>query len=922
MKLKYIILPVLFITILSVFSITATVYEGKNPFNLISTEISPGQIIDGKLNLSLKDEPNNMITAEVGYNYFKMILSKFLDAQPDPVAYSCSPENCLPFYKEATSLSQIDLTVGENSTALIGLNLNKNLCPAVGWDEIDISDLNFDITGMSLAGDYPTPSMDIGNDRTKEWEYLQPSPDFGKLVPNYKITSTSQNKTLIAGIEYCERIKFVPSLKFRAFANATSDYNLTLKIYSANPESEWQTQDDWSCITLPNQECEINMSNDALQDYYVCVTTDCTEDICGDTAGCCGQIKAYSGTGNAGKGLIFNGLPPATVAAGDFPIDVKYATYQTLKNTISIKNDPNYQNILASAQAYLSNSSCDANATYCVIPISFSSLSNGKIRLDKLNLKIETNSYHCSEPYPIITFSTITEDKAKITMNTTELSILPLNITSSKYGTTVVTIRIGSYSIFDTFETAKVPIVTGVSPLFVAAGASTNFTVRASSPKNVSIIAYQWNFGDGVTGSSETATIMHRYSSIGNFTLTVTAIDKDGLAGTGTFKITTAEPRSIVNQTLIAKRLLLTKFTPQFSAIPPWYKPLFAEKYDITTLASKLSGYETEFKTATTNELVALKLKLDALEIPEKIEDKLVIGESVPAFTADKINLEYLQRAGAGEYDADNADKLKDLIKNWQYNVGIKISGTVKKVVTDMGGEDVATIMAIKLTPTETTEASGGFYLIIQLPQGVAFDKTKFDASYSQQNLNGAIGIEVPELSESKTISLAMPGNQNINLVEIYASPTFETLMAAIPAETQCGNGKCDTGENSENCPSDCPPIFKAIGWIVFIVLASAAGIFFIWKVYAVIYEKNQEKKIFKSKNDVVSITVFIVNAKVRGMPENEIREKLEKAGWNNEQIAFAFMKVERKKREIEKKIREAKKLIEHPQQPAAQPKI
>jgi hypothetical protein len=372
-----------------------------------------------------------------------------------------------------------------------------------------------------------------------------------------------------------------------------------------------------------------------------------------------------------------------------------------------------------------------------------------------------------------------------------------------------------------------------------------------------------------------------------------------------TFIINSINPEESINQTITAKKALLAAFTDQYSSIPLWYKPLFA-KFDTTELASTLSKYETDAQNASMSDLISIKQKLDTLAIPQNIIDAIKVTDSVPVFSTDKISLGYLQNAGAGDYNENNAEQIKNLISGWQSQLGIKISGTVKKVSTDLGDEDAVTLITVTLNPTTEIDS---FYLVINLPSSVQFSDVKFD-SITGKNLNGAVGFEIS--GGNKIINLAMAGNQNINMLEVYGSPTFETLMNAIPVETKCGNAVCDAGENSQNCPSDCPPITKGIIFIILIFAGTAVGIFLIWKVYAAIYERSQEMKIFKNRNDLVSITMFIVNAKVRGIAEPEIREKLEKSGWNNEQIAFAFLKVEKRKKEIEKKIKEAKKLIEN----------
>jgi len=71
------------------------------------------------------------------------------------------------------------------------------------------------------------------------------------------------------------------------------------------------------------------------------------------------------------------------------------------------------------------------------------------------------------------------------------------------------------------------------SPSFPIVGETVTFNASSSSPNGGSIITYSWNFGDGtlpVNTSNPLTT--HVYSSVGNYTVTLTVIDSEGLADT------------------------------------------------------------------------------------------------------------------------------------------------------------------------------------------------------------------------------------------------------------------------------------------------------------------------------------------------------------------------------------------------------
>ena len=67
-----------------------------------------------------------------------------------------------------------------------------------------------------------------------------------------------------------------------------------------------------------------------------------------------------------------------------------------------------------------------------------------------------------------------------------------------------------------------------------------NFSGTASSDSDGTIVSYQWNFGDGATGSG--ATTSHTYTSAGNFVATLTVRDDDNATDTDTVNIQVTPP--------------------------------------------------------------------------------------------------------------------------------------------------------------------------------------------------------------------------------------------------------------------------------------------------------------------------------------------------------------------------------------------
>ena len=65
------------------------------------------------------------------------------------------------------------------------------------------------------------------------------------------------------------------------------------------------------------------------------------------------------------------------------------------------------------------------------------------------------------------------------------------------------------------------------------------FNASGSNDPDGEIVSYQWNFGDGTTGTG--AVVTHTYSAVGTFSVTLTVIDNDGLNSTKTINISIIE---------------------------------------------------------------------------------------------------------------------------------------------------------------------------------------------------------------------------------------------------------------------------------------------------------------------------------------------------------------------------------------------
>ncbi|MDI6737487.1 MAG: putative metal-binding motif-containing protein, partial [Nanoarchaeota archaeon] len=120
--------------------------------------------------------------------------------------------------------------------------------------------------------------------------------------------------------------------------------------------------------------------------------------------------------------------------------------------------------------------------------------------------------------------------------------------------------------------------------------------------------------------------------------------------------------------------------------------------------------------------------------------------------------------------------------------------------------------------------------------------------------------------------------------------------------EAECGDGICDEGEE---CPGDCGEEEVSGGfplwWILIAIIVIGAittGIILVYKKKtkaAAVVAKPGEKKEempFAAQKDLDAILAYIRAAKGKGYNDAQITDALKKAGWKDDQVKYAFNKI------------------------------
>ena len=758
---------------------------------LSEKEYFPSQQILGTLNLSLQNEPINLLKAEFSNgktitqeeDIFDFLLANNAD-------FSCTPSDCEDAYS-ASNPSAGKIVSGEK---LIALQIKENAPVYVDSISFDIEGNN----GQEKCGSSPV-KFDVLNDNENEWQYEKSGNWCGQLLASdFYNDNFAKADIQLTTTPYCEKMILLDSEKFELGAwvkNGTAKKTLTMSIYDANGNSALCVLDSGK-ITNEGSivSCEADFTG-TTGVYYVCISSDWDSDY---------KIKSENAPPFGG----YFGFPSGETSAIDYSIYARASAFSPLNEKITINSDEIY-NLNEKINDYLFSAyeSCSAG---CVIPIKIVSQQNVNIS----NLQVTYTAEGIGRKTADLFYDSSSE-KAKITAQ----GLLDLGLAG--------------------------------------------FT----APSDYGKYYFEISIGDNILGADEI-----------EVKIPETSLDLKEAA------------KAAIN----AKKTNLEKIKKEIESMPSWYSNLLSGQLELSKLSSALSEAENALIQPDAD-YAGIKASLDSLAIPTEIET--VEFPKLPIYPSkDSIDLASLELLGAGTFSSEKEEQLKYSVFAWQIsNLDVKAEITEKKADFDDGtSKTIATIVNLQLNSINSAPK-----MFLALSLGIPFSQIVSMTNYGMQNLDGSAGFVFEQ--QNNEILLAVPGEIDIKNIKISASPDFSKIEIL---ETYCGNEKCEPeqGENYKNCLEDCNPAITAIKLIAIIIIATAVLIFLIWKFYAVWYERRMIARFFKSRQDLISIIYYSTQAYKSGKKDKEIKEQLKKAGWKNEQIAFALSKVKKKLRIREEK--------------------
>ncbi len=854
-KRRFEIVVLVFVIVLSISLVSASYifYTGNVEPNYFS-----GEIIKGVFNMSFTSQRNAEFTNNFNGS-IKLLELLELSGYSKGGDYTCDPENCME-----------DLSTSNGqATKQFNLNGNKTIGLLLSGKTISVNDFKMNVESDIQSSCINQITMDVFDDNDAEFF----NHDYIDEVCGEKIRGcfedSNTNEVKITGVPYCERISLDPAPAYRIGAgikNSTiGKSDLIMEIYDAesgdgplaecNLPEHSETEQSLSCIAERGSTKRI--------DALVCIYADdeaSNYKIKAETKNPCGMwglndIEDYSADYNIYAQRLRYGAVNGEINNSAF-LELNPEKSESLSGYLNNYLDENY------------GGNCK---TGCVIPIKFSSAISQQVSLGSLDLDYDSSI----GPSSSNKFYDVSKEEVKLTTNgTLNFNIEDIGIKVPEYseGTSAVLFRLmfSGSAIIEKMLNITSSFTFDITPRFALIGAESEFIASLGN------VTSEWDFGDGsakIVSSNNKA--KHIYAEAGEFNVEV-KLTKAGKSSTKSFVVIAGNPRESA-RTLVEKyEKRIINLTSQKNILPSWIADEVEGNVNISFLNESVYELRNRFNGADSDaEYSGIIGDLLGLDIP-KIIGTSKSGTLPMAAGFGNIDESLLRRISGANASGGGgqSEELKSAIAGWAgENYDATIDFEVISAYHDSGLSDIATKYKIVLTEKAGAEIpDSGAYLIIGYPK----DQIRFMEDYSAKPIG--TGGSYIKISGDESIEFALPEFVEISELGAYISPEISAL----------GLSEEELGDIEEG----------GFAWGIFLFAMSILIVitFVLYIALQEWYKRRYESFLFKEPNQVYNLINFIYNSRVSGLKDDEIKEKLKKAGWKGEQISYAFKKIDGKR--------------------------
>ncbi len=818
----------------------------------LQREYLPYELIKGEINLTISQESFDLdLTCNIENK--KISLIKFLEK--NSVDYDCFPNDCESGYISSGSGKTskiIDLVKGEEK--FLGFVLNG--------EKVEVQDLSFKIkSNFGVGTELP---LKIGFFNSSFYKFMITS---GKFFPskNYGCYDRLTNivYAYVSTDPYCEKIYVAetPALQLGAILTGTGSEKVSMKIYDKS------SNEIDRCEFLPSEtdSCVVDNGKEGFSsgEYYVCI------DAKNPT-----NYKIGTETSNDNCGWV--DVPIQGKSNIDFAIFTRRAEYSAaIPVSINITDTPELKNLADEANDYIKkkyNGNCSED---CILFLTFSGI-NQELEVYDIDLKYkkgvvisEDEIYNVEKKLVLVDFSGVLN-----------LSLTGFNFSTS--GKEDLTLKVGNNELIEEgIEVINAPMIGDLYPLNPAAGIPVRFTLETNSSKG--IVSYLWNFGDGTSSKTENNSVIHTYTTLETYTITVTVQDKNNITNSKDFVIIAGSPKDALNWTFARKKSELDSIKQEIAKFSLTYQNILNKKLKILEYEDEIKKLEKKLEIATFDtDYLEIANGLQSIKLPVALVTETF---QMPFYTdLYDVNLAPVQFIGGGNYEAEAIEEYQNAILLWQRE-NVKVLLNIKRVYAvglDMSQDLLVTIYDVSVSSSSGDES----YVVISK----LYEELEFSGDVSARGAEGATVIILnPE--EDKSFQFYFEDDDE---PAIFVSPKLSKLDIVANIGICNFNKVCekDSGEDYKNCRSDCKPVFRTIIWIIFILIFGIV----IYAFLQVWYKTRYEKFLFDDRRKLYNLVMFILNARERGLGNSIIRSQLKKQGWPGEKIEYAINKADGKR--------------------------
>ncbi len=325
------------------------------------------------------------------------------------------------------------------------------------------------------------------------------------------------------------------------------------------------------------------------------------------------------------------------------------------------------------------------------------------------------------------------------------------------------------------------------------------------------------------------------------------------------------DKEGLIQEMISDKRKSLNELNVYLSIYDVYLSSKISLALDISQIEDSLDEIESSYNSSTSLiQYDQILNDLSKLNIP-KISESASANSIFLVSNKSKIDLDLLANIGGGNYTFGRDDEYKDYIIFWNQE-HLKPIMTFKEISSSRNGSVTPLLSYFDIS---FTRPSSKVFLIIE-----NLENLDFKQDYNELSKDGNVYIDLSKIEEN----IVFTTTDEIDFLDLpfFIAPSLSVFSL------EDASGIIDSETES-----------KVSKWVLFILIIIFLIILFIisYILLKTWYDRKYENYLFKNRNHLYNLVLYINSAKRRGSTKSEIEKALKKAKWSNEQIRYVMRK-------------------------------